>query len=148
MWKEYARLREMEKEENTAVDGIRGSVDQQMAPSMNHNHDNSGSDELVSSVSLYRRRPRLFHGTVLPFITVLYPGWLYVWLGIYGVEDYPEPGLLALAAIGIAHVLTVLSGYWSVHAHCFLTCAKVKLHLCFCTDSACMGWQVPLVCVY
>uniref|UniRef100_A0A8D0D5B9 ATPase 13A1 n=1 Tax=Sander lucioperca TaxID=283035 RepID=A0A8D0D5B9_SANLU len=81
-------------------------------------------DELVSSVTLYRRRPRLLHGTVLPFLAVLYPGWLYLWLGVYGASEYPEAGLLSLAAIGIAHVLTALSGYWSVHAHCWLTCSK------------------------
>uniref|UniRef100_A0A8C4GWZ5 Endoplasmic reticulum transmembrane helix translocase n=1 Tax=Dicentrarchus labrax TaxID=13489 RepID=A0A8C4GWZ5_DICLA len=96
-----------------------------MAPSVNHNqHDSGTGDELVSSVTLYRRRPRLLHGTVLPFLVVLYPGWLYVWLGVYGASEYPEAGLLALAAIGIAHVLTTLSGYWSVHAHCWLTCSK------------------------
>uniref|UniRef100_A0A8C7YH55 Endoplasmic reticulum transmembrane helix translocase n=1 Tax=Oryzias sinensis TaxID=183150 RepID=A0A8C7YH55_9TELE len=81
-------------------------------------------DELVSSVTLYRRRPRLLHGTILPFLVLLYPSWLYVWLGVYGASEYPEAGLLALAAIGIAHVLTALSGYWSVHAHCWLTCSK------------------------
>lgn len=127
-------MKETEKLENMAGDGIRGSGELQMAPSMNHNHDNSANDELVSSVSLYRRRPTFFHGTVLPFLTVLYPGWLYVWLGIYGAADYPEAGLLALAAIGIAHVLTVLSGYWSVHAHCLLTCVKVKCHFIFYVD--------------
>uniref|UniRef100_A0A3P8QPX4 Endoplasmic reticulum transmembrane helix translocase n=1 Tax=Astatotilapia calliptera TaxID=8154 RepID=A0A3P8QPX4_ASTCA len=106
-------------------DGIRGPGELQMAPSVNHNqHDSGTGDELVSSVTLYRRRPRLLHGTVLPFLAFLYPGWLYVWLGVYGAPDYPEAGLLALAAIGIAHVLTALSGYWSVHAHCWLTCSK------------------------
>uniref|UniRef100_A0A8D2ZMF6 Endoplasmic reticulum transmembrane helix translocase n=1 Tax=Scophthalmus maximus TaxID=52904 RepID=A0A8D2ZMF6_SCOMX len=107
------------------ADGTRRPGEQQMAPSVNHNqHDNGTGDELVSSVTLYKRRPRLLHGTVLPFLAVLYPGWLYVWLGVYGASEYPEPGLLALAAIGIAHVLTALSGYWSVHAHCWLTCSK------------------------
>ncbi|CAB1449709.1 unnamed protein product [Pleuronectes platessa] len=108
-----------------AADGIRGPGDLQMAPSVNQQqHDSGTGDELVSSVTLYRRRPRLLHGTVLPFLAVLYPGWLYVWMGVYGASDYPEAGLLALAAIGIAHVLTALSGYWSVHAHCLLTCSK------------------------
>ncbi|CAB1341455.1 unnamed protein product [Coregonus sp. 'balchen'] len=106
-------------------DGNQGPGELQMAPSMNSQHDSAETDdENVSSVSLYRRRPRLFHGTVLPFLAVLYPGWLYVWLGVYGTSEYPEAGLLALAAIGIAHVLTALSGYWSVHAHCWLTCSK------------------------
>lgn len=110
-----------------AEDGNQGPGNQQKAPSMNSQHDSAETDdENVSSVLLYRRRPRLFHGTILPFLAVLYPGWLYVWLGVYGTSEYPEAGLLALAAIGIAHVLTALSGYWSVHAHCWLTCSKVK----------------------
>uniref|UniRef100_A0A7N8XIT3 ATPase 13A1 n=1 Tax=Mastacembelus armatus TaxID=205130 RepID=A0A7N8XIT3_9TELE len=113
------------KEGSMTADGIQGPGELQMAPSMNHNqHDSGTGDELVSSVTLYRRRPRLLHGTVLPFLVVLYPAWLYAWLGVYGASEYPEAGLLALAAIGIVHVLTALSGYWSVHAHCWLTCSK------------------------
>ncbi|XP_035626691.1 manganese-transporting ATPase 13A1 [Oncorhynchus keta] len=117
----------MKQGDVVAGDGNRGSGDLQMAPSMNNHsqHDSAETDdENVSSVSMYRRRPRLLHGTVLPFLAVLYPGWLYLWLVVYGTSEYPEAGLLALAAIGIAHVLTALSGYWSVHAHCLLTCAK------------------------
>lgn len=107
------------------TDGLLEPGEAQMAPSVNHNqHDSAVGDELVSSVTLYTRRPRFMHGTVLPFLLFLYPGWLYVWLGVYGANEYPEAGLLALAAIGIAHVLTALSGYWSVHAHCWLTCSK------------------------
>lgn len=118
-------MNDAKKDGSMAADGIRGPGELQMAPSVNHNqHDSGTGDELVSSVTLYRRRPRLLHGTVLPFLAVFYPGWLYVWLGVYGASEYPEAGLLALAAIGIAHVLTALSGYWSVHAHCWLTCSK------------------------
>ncbi|XP_061568794.1 manganese-transporting ATPase 13A1 [Cololabis saira] len=117
-------MNDAKKDDSTAADGIQGPGKLRMAPSVNHNQHDSGGDELVSSVRLYRRRPRLLHGTVLPFLALLYPGWLYVWLGVYGASDYPEAGLLALAAIGIAHVLTALSGYWSVHAHCWLTCSK------------------------
>ncbi|XP_043955574.1 manganese-transporting ATPase 13A1 isoform X1 [Gambusia affinis] len=118
-------MNDTKKDESMAADGIRGPGELQMAPSVNHNQNDSGAgDELVSSVTLYRRRPRLLHGTVLPFLAVLYPGWVYVWLGVYGASEYPEAGLLALAAIGIAHVLTALSGYWSVHVHCWLTCSK------------------------
>lgn len=113
---------EAKKPGSMATDGIR-----EPAPAYtNHNSYSGMSDELVSSVSMYQRRSRLLHGTVLPFAGLLYPCWLYVWVGVYGATEYPEAGLLGLAAIVIAHVLTVLSGYWSVHAHCWLTCSKVK----------------------
>lgn len=99
-------------------------------------------DELVSAVTLYRRRPRLLHGTVLPFVAGLYPAWLWLWgprvwaawagVGEPGAGEPeaerapPEAALLALAAIGVAHLLTALSGLWSVHAHCALTCVRVR----------------------
>ncbi|KAL6103090.1 atp13a1 [Pungitius sinensis] len=118
-------MNDAKKEGGLDADEVQGQGELQMAPSENHSqHDSGTDDELVSSVTLYRRRPRILHGTVLPFLAVLYPGWLYVWLGVYGASEYPEAGLLSLAAIGIAHVLTGLSGYWSVHAHCWLTCSK------------------------
>lgn len=120
-------MNDLKKEGSMNADGFQEPGKPQMAPRENHDQlDSSTGDELVSSVTLYRRRPRLLHGTVLPFLVVLYPGWMYVWFGVYGASDYPEAGLLALAAIGIAHVLTALSGYWSVHAHCLLTCSKVN----------------------
>lgn len=118
-------MNDAKKDGRSDADGLLEPGEVQMAPSVNHNqHDSATGDELVSSVTLYTRRPRFLHGTVLPFLAILYPGWLYVWLGVYGANEYPEAGLLALAAIGIAHVLTALSGYWSVHAHCWLTCSK------------------------
>uniref|UniRef100_A0A8C2IMH8 Endoplasmic reticulum transmembrane helix translocase n=1 Tax=Cyprinus carpio TaxID=7962 RepID=A0A8C2IMH8_CYPCA len=70
------------------------------------------SDDLVRSVSLHSRRPRVLHGTVFPFL-LLYPGCLYAWLGVYGAAEYAEAGLLALAALGIAHVLTIDRFYWA-----------------------------------
>uniref|UniRef100_A0A8V0X6H1 Endoplasmic reticulum transmembrane helix translocase n=1 Tax=Gallus gallus TaxID=9031 RepID=A0A8V0X6H1_CHICK len=97
------------------------------------------ADELVSSVTLYRRRPRLLHGTVLPFVAGLYPAWLWLWgprvwaAWRAAAEEEeaqgpgpapPEAALLALAAIGVVHLLTALSGLWSVHAHCALTCVR------------------------
>lgn len=85
------------------------------------------ADELVSSVTLYRRRPRLLHGTVLPFVAGLYPAWLWLWgprvwaAWRAAAEEEeaqgpgpapPEAALLALAAIGVVHLLTALSGLW------------------------------------
>ncbi|XP_037263364.1 endoplasmic reticulum transmembrane helix translocase [Falco biarmicus] len=102
-------------------------------------------DELVLSVTLYRRRPRLLHGTVLPFVAGLYPAWLWLWgprvwaawreaVAVAEEEEAgpragpgpapPEAAFLALAAIGVVHLLTALSGLWSVHAHCALTCVR------------------------
>ncbi|KAM6100945.1 LOW QUALITY PROTEIN: endoplasmic reticulum transmembrane helix translocase [Pterocles gutturalis] len=99
-------------------------------------------DELVSSVTLYRRRPRFLHGTVLPFVAGLYPAWLWLWgarvwaawgEAATGEEEeeapgagpaLPEAALLSLAAIGVIQLLTALSGLWSVHAHCALTCVR------------------------
>ncbi|XP_048473735.1 manganese-transporting ATPase 13A1 [Rhincodon typus] len=81
------------------------------------------SEELVHSVSLYRRRPLPLYGTLGPF-AALYAAWFYLWVCHYGISQYLEAGLVSLAALGIAHVLTVLSGHWSVHVHCLLTCTK------------------------
>ncbi|XP_068939231.1 endoplasmic reticulum transmembrane helix translocase [Petaurus breviceps papuanus] len=88
----------------------------------------AGGDELVAAVWPYRRLARLRRLTVLPFVGLLYPAWLgaaaagfWGWTG--GWTEVPEAALFTLAAIGLAHALTVLSGHWSVHAHCALTCA-------------------------
>ncbi|OPJ82522.1 hypothetical protein AV530_016367 [Patagioenas fasciata monilis] len=111
-------------------------------------------DELVSSVTLYRRRPRLLHGTVLPFVAGLYPAWLWLWgprvWATWGEAEeeegpgagprpaLPEAALLALAAIGVVHLLTALSGLWSVHAHCALTCVREP-----CAKKATLAKVVP-----
>ena len=108
---------EAKKGANMAADGVDGPAG---------TRTRAPSDDLVRAVSLHSRRPRVLHGTVFPFL-ILYPACLYTWFGVYGAAEYVEAGLLALAALGIAHVLTVLSGYWSVHAHCLLTCSKVKM---------------------
>ncbi|KAJ1060764.1 hypothetical protein K5549_019347, partial [Capra hircus] len=57
----------------------------------------------------------------------LYPAWLGsaatgFWGGGSSWAQIPEAALLVLATICLAHALTVLSGHWSVHAHCALTC--------------------------
>ncbi|KAF0875005.1 AT131 ATPase, partial [Crocuta crocuta] len=64
---------------------------------------------------------------VLPFPGLLYPAWLgAASAGCWGWGSswvqIPEAALLVLASICLAHALTVLSGHWSVHAHCALTC--------------------------
>ncbi|KAJ8917451.1 hypothetical protein NQ315_005498 [Exocentrus adspersus] len=82
-------------------------------------------DDLVQSVSLYTRIPTLFHLYVLPFV-LIYSGWIYVWLGVYGFWEYYEGGFLGLAIIGCLQILCCLACYWSVHVNSFFTCKKEK----------------------
>ncbi|XP_055286393.1 endoplasmic reticulum transmembrane helix translocase isoform X2 [Moschus berezovskii] len=84
-------------------------------------------DELVAAVWPYRRLALLRRLTLLPFVGLLYPAWLgSAATGFWGWgsswAQIPEAALLVLATICLAHALTVLSGHWSVHAHCALTC--------------------------
>ena len=83
----------------------------------------SMSDE-IESVSLYNLRPTIFHGYVFPFL-FSYSFWLYFWVVVYGVNEYFEAGLIALAFIGCAQILVCLFCHWSVHIRCSLTCSKV-----------------------
>jgi len=85
-----------------------------------------GIDDLVQSVSLHIPRQFLFHGYILPFLT-LYGCWLYGWLCVYGVEEYYEAGLIGVAVIGLVQILSCLCCHWSVHVQCFLTCKSVSI---------------------
>nr|CAG4634605.1 EOG090X00J5 [Alona affinis] len=80
-------------------------------------------DDLVQKVTLHNPLPTILHGYSLPFIA-LYGLWFYVWVFVYGVEEYLEPGWIALAGIGLIQVLVSLSCYWSVHVRTFLTCTN------------------------
>eukprot|EP00092_Neocalanus_flemingeri_P010651 GFUD01011473.1.p1 GENE.GFUD01011473.1~~GFUD01011473.1.p1 ORF type:complete len:1182 (+),score=323.38 GFUD01011473.1:52-3597(+) len=82
------------------------------------------SDDLVSSVGLYRSRHPLLHGYISPFL-VLYLAWLYNWLAVYGYEEWLEVGTILGAGIVILNILVVLSCYWSVHFLAVMTCNKV-----------------------
>lgn len=91
----------------------------------------ASGDELVAAVWPYRRLALPRRLTVLPFAGLLYPAWLgAAAAGCWGWgsswAQVPEAALLVLAAICLAHALTVLSGHWSVHAHCALTCTPVS----------------------
>jgi len=83
-------------------------------------------DDLVQSVSLHIPRQFLFHGYILPFLT-LYGCWLYGWFFVYGVEEYYEAGLIGVAVIGLVQILSCLCCHWSVHVQCFLTCKSVSI---------------------
>ena len=86
----------------------------------------SGGDELVSSVSLYKSRHPLLHGYTSPFL-LLYLGWLYSWLLVYGYTEWLEVGAIVGAGIFICNVLVLLSCYWSVHCLAINTCTRVPV---------------------
>lgn len=82
-------------------------------------------DELVQKVTLHKPLPIILHGYSLPFI-FLYGAWFYLWVFVYGVEEFQEAGWIALAGIGLIQVLVSLSCYWSVHVRTFLTCSSIS----------------------
>ncbi|EDO44726.1 predicted protein [Nematostella vectensis] len=79
--------------------------------------------EEIDYVKLYNLRPLVFHLYLLPFIP-LYGAWLYTWLMIYGVSEYFEAGLIAVAIIGLLQILSGLFCHWNVHVRSFFTCAS------------------------
>ncbi|KFM68900.1 putative cation-transporting ATPase 13A1, partial [Stegodyphus mimosarum] len=80
-------------------------------------------DDLVQSVTLYTSRRLLFHGYVGPFV-IFYLIWFYIWAFRYGVSEYFEAGMIAVAIIGIFQILTCLFCHWSVHIQCLLSCNR------------------------
>ena len=81
-------------------------------------------NEEIDNISLYNINPLLLHGYIGPFVA-LYGLWLYFWTVVYGVDDYFEAGLIALAIIGLLQILVSLFCLWFVPVRCFLTCSKV-----------------------
>ncbi|VDM49613.1 unnamed protein product [Toxocara canis] len=85
-------------------------------------------DQLVHSITPYTTKPIIAHAYVGPFI-LLYGTWLYLWCGLYGVNDYWELGCIVMAGIGLLQVntplpvLTVLFCHWFVAIHCLFTCS-------------------------
>ncbi|XP_067057939.1 endoplasmic reticulum transmembrane helix translocase-like isoform X1 [Acropora muricata] len=79
-------------------------------------------NEELEYVKLYRIRPVLLHFYLLPFIPI-YVAWLYLWTVVYGISDYFEAGLIALAVVGLLQILCCLFCHWSVHVRCFFTCS-------------------------
>ena len=85
----------------------------------------------IRSISLHNLRPVVLHGYVFPFI-FLYSIWLYFWVGVYGINEYFEAGLIALAIVGCVQILVCLFCHWSVHVRCSLTCTAVSCRPALC----------------
>lgn len=77
----------------------------------------------IANVELYNFRPVLFHGYVLPFIT-LYAIWIGYWMKNLGFFEYLELGLIVIAAIGFIQIVVCLCCHWFVEFRCFMTCVK------------------------
>lgn len=82
-------------------------------------------DELIQSISLHIPNPILLHLTIFPFI-IIYFVWFYLWLYIYGLDDYYEAGFIILVGIACVQIFTCLCCFWSVHFRCFTSCRKVS----------------------
>ncbi|XP_044750487.1 endoplasmic reticulum transmembrane helix translocase [Coccinella septempunctata] len=82
-------------------------------------------DDLIQSVSLYTRKSTLLHFYIFPFL-IFHSLWIYFWIGILGLNEFYEGGLIVVAGIGCAQILCVLACYWSVHVNCFFTCNKAS----------------------
>ncbi|XP_060069748.1 endoplasmic reticulum transmembrane helix translocase-like [Ylistrum balloti] len=82
-------------------------------------------NEEVQSVTCYNIRPLILHGYIGPFV-LLYSVWFYCWTCVYGLEEYYEAGLIALAFIGFLQILSSLFCLWSVDVRCVFTCSKAK----------------------
>lgn len=93
-------------------------------------------DDLVQYATIHIPLPVVFSGAVMPFMLV-YALWLYLWVFVYGVDEYRDAGLLLLAAIGFTQILVCLCCFWSVHVQTFLNCRRTK--------SPCTGAIVKVV---
>ncbi|KAK6023176.1 hypothetical protein OSTOST_11095, partial [Ostertagia ostertagi] len=80
-------------------------------------------DALVESVTTYRSRPLWAHLYAAPF-GVLYASWFYVWLTLYGADEYYELGFIGAAIICLIQALIILFCHWFVSVKCALSCIK------------------------
>ena len=85
---------------------------------------NNVSEE-IKSITPYRFRPFLLHFNIAPFF-LSYLIWFIMWIQHFGVEEYPELGLIITALIAILQVVTCLFCYWFVEFRVLMQCNRVK----------------------
>ncbi|KAL1924700.1 uncharacterized protein VTP21DRAFT_4354 [Calcarisporiella thermophila] len=81
----------------------------------------------IRSASLHTRLPRKLHAYVWPFVMILYPSWLYIYLFQY--ERFLGSGewtFLSLGSIFTLNALTFLVCQWSIPIKAMLTCVSEK----------------------
>ena len=79
----------------------------------------------IKSIRPYNFRPLLLHLNIGPFF-LGYAVWFYLWFVHYGVEEFPELGMVVTAAIGILQVVACLFCYWFVEVRTFMQCVRVE----------------------
>eukprot|EP00731_Ephydatia_muelleri_P023854 Em0016g125a len=79
----------------------------------------------IEYISLYKPLHIAFHGYIAPFV-VSYAILVFLWVGVYGLWDYREVFLIAIAGVAALDFLLCLFCVWSVHLRCFVTCKKVS----------------------
>jgi cation-transporting ATPase 13A1 len=78
----------------------------------------------IESIRPYNFRPFLLHLNILPFF-VAYIAWFVAWSHYFGIEEYPELGLIVTACIAILQVVTCLFCYWFVEFRVLMQCRRV-----------------------
>uniref|UniRef100_A0A336KH29 CSON007847 protein n=1 Tax=Culicoides sonorensis TaxID=179676 RepID=A0A336KH29_CULSO len=82
-------------------------------------------DELIQYVTLHKQNHIAFQGSLVPFVLAV--GILfYIWIFVYGFEEFYEAGFVSLVAIACLEILLCLCCYWSVHINTFLNCRRAK----------------------
>jgi hypothetical protein len=75
----------------------------------------------IESIKPYKFRPFLLHLNILPFF-LGYLIWFFIWFQYFGVDEYPELGLIITACIAILQVITCLFCYWFVEFRVLMQC--------------------------
>ena len=78
----------------------------------------------IESIKPYKFRPFFLHFNILPFF-IGYITWFTVWTSYFGIEQYPELGLIVTACIAILQVVTCLFCYWFVEFRVLMQCTRV-----------------------
>lgn len=86
-------------------------------------NENSVNEE-IQSIKPYRFRPMLLHLNILPFL-IAYLVWFYVWTVQFGVDEFPELGMIVTAVIAMLQVVTCLFCYWFVEFRVLMQCSRV-----------------------
>lgn len=83
----------------------------------------------MASAALLRPLPRRWHMYVWPFVSMLYPVFIYVYYNHYdtyiGSEEWT---FVSLGSIITLHAMTFLVCQWSVDVQALFTCVKVRYY--------------------